>query len=241
MRATTTGATLSDRVLPLLIVATAVSLAVAVWLIFAYAPNEAVLGFAQKIFYFHLPSAILGYLGFTICFVASLIYLFKASERVDAVARAGAATGIVFFAMVLTSGPLWAKKSWGTYWTGEPRLVLALALFVIFLSYVLVRELGGSSALTRRIGAVLAIFGFADIPLVRYAVTKWGGHHPQVVTGDGAGLSSEMSLALTVSFVAFILLFTVLFWLRLRAALIEERLVTLERDIADRELALEDA
>ena len=225
-----------DTLLPTLIAATAIALVTAICLILLYAPNEQTLGFVQRIFYFHVPSAILGYLGFTICFCASILYLFRGGAHIDAVARVGALIGIVFFSMTLTSGPLWAKKSWGTFWTGEPRLVLALALFVIFLSYVLVRELGGRSELTRRIGAVLAIFGFADIPLVRYAVRKWGGHHPEL---DQA-LTSEMFLTLAVSFIAFILLFIVLFWVRLRDAFLEERLLCLERDLADRELVLEE-
>ena len=224
----------------ILIIATGIMFVVSLYTIFHYAPTEAALGFAQKIFYFHLPSAILGYLGFGICFVASVVYLIRPSDRADAVARAGASTGVLFCAMVLISGPLWARKSWGTFWTGEPRLVLTLALFMIFLSYVLVRSYAPDGPLVRKISAVLAIFGFADIPLVRTAVERWGGNHPQVVTGSGGGISSEMELALTLSFVAFIMLFTVLFWVRLRAEILSVELMDVSRQIRDRELLLED-
>lgn len=226
--------------LPVVAIGAAVALVVAILLVFHYAPNDRELGFAQKIFYFHLPPAILGYLGFTICFVGSVWYLMRPSERADAVARSGASVGVLFCAMVLVAGPLWAKKSWGTFWTGEPRLILTLALFVIFLSYVLVRAYGGRSELTRRIGAVLAILGFVDIPLVRFAVTKWGGNHPQVVTGGGQGITNEMELALWSCFVAFGLLFAALFWLRLSSAFLTERIESLNRDIADRSLLLEE-
>lgn len=230
---------LGDRIIPVLLVAAGIALVVAVLVIFQWTPNDAGLGFSQKIFYFHLPAAILGYVGFGICCVASIVYLARPSLTTDVVARSGAAAGVVFCAMVLISGPLWAKDAWGTYWTGEPRLVLTLALFVIFLAYVLVRAYGGRTPLTRRVGAVLAIFGFADIPLVRYAVQKWGGNHPQVMTGQGGGIAPEMQAALWSSFVAFGLLFAALFWLRLRVGLAEEELDTLHLEIGDRELLLE--
>lgn len=214
---------------------------VAIYLVFNYAPDDAQLGFSQKIFFFHLPGAIFGYLGFAICCVASIVYLIRPSGQVDAIARSGAGVGVIFCAMVLVSGPLWARADWGAYWTGEPRLTLTLALFVIFQAYVLVRRYGGDSGLTRRIGAVLAIFGFADIPLVRYAVARWGGNHPQVVTGEGEGISPEMRVALWACFLAFGLLFVGAFATRLRVARLEESVEQLNRDIGDRELLLEGA
>lgn len=225
--------------IPSIIFAAAIAMVVAIVYVFELTPNEPRMGFVQKIFFFHLPSAILGYLGFAICCIASIVYLIRPSAKVDAIARSGASVGVLFCAMVLISGPFWAKKSWGTFWTGEPRLVLTLALFVIFLSYVLVRSYGGDNAFTRRVGAVLAIFGFADVPLVRWAVSKWGGNHPQVVTGEGQGISPEMQSALWACFVAFILLFLALFWVRLRMALLKEAIEDLNRDIGDRELLLE--
>lgn len=227
------------RLVPPILVAAGVALVWSVVVIFEFTPADAELGFAQKIFYFHLPAAIFGYVGFTICCVASIVYLIRPTAVTDAIARSGASVGVLFCAMVLISGPLWAKKSWGTYWTGEPRLILTLALFVIFLSYVLVRSYGGRSALTRRIGAVLAIFGFADIPLVRYAVQKWGGNHPQVVTGRGGGISDEMQLALTTAFIAFALLFAGVFWVRARYAVLVEEVEGLHLEIGDRELLAE--
>jgi heme exporter protein C len=141
--------------------------------------------------------------------------------------------------MVLLSGPLWARKSWGAFWTGEPRLVLTLALFVIFLAYVLVRLYGGRSPLARRIGAVLAIFGFADIPLVRFAVQKWQGNHPQVVMGSGQGLAPEMVPALVITSVAFALLFAALLWMAIRVGWLHERAEELHLEIGDRELLVE--
>jgi heme exporter protein C len=224
---------------PFLALATGVALFCSVYIIFQNTPNDAQLGFAQKIFYFHLPSAILGYLGFLICGVSSLIYLVKPSERLDVVAQAGAAVGVMFCAMVLISGPLWAWKSWGQAWTGEPRLVLTLTLFVIFCSYILVRSYGGRSGISRRIGAVLATFGLADIPLVHYATKFFRGNHPQVVF-EGGGISEEMEAALLSGFIAFVLLFIVTFWLRVRVGMLAGAVEELHLEIGDRELLAED-
>lgn len=230
-----------DAFLVVLLAATAAAFAYMLWSVFHNTPSDATLGFVQKIFYVHLPPAIYGYVGFTVCFVASLYYLIRPRPFADAIARTGAAVGVLFCGLVLIAGPLWAKKSWGTFWTGEPRLVLTLALFVIFLSYVLVRSFGGDSELTKRIGAILAIFGFADIPLVRSAVERsQGGNHPMVVTGEGGGISAEMWYTLGTAFVAFGLLFVALLILRMRQAVAVEQIKIIERDIADRALLLED-
>lgn len=227
-------------ILPAVLLASGIALFASVWVIFHATPTEVSMGFVQKIFYFHLPPAILGYVGFTICCVASIVYLVRPSVTADCVAQAGAAIGVLFCGMVLISGPLWAKKAWGQYWSGEPRLTLTLALFVIFVAYILVRSYGGTGALTRRIGAVLAIFGFADIPLIRYAVTKWGGSHPPLETGTRGGMSDEMWLTMRLSFIAFALLFASLFWLRLRLSLVSEAAESLHVEIGDRELLIED-
>lgn len=195
----------------------------ALWTIFAYAPTERTMGIVQKIFYFHVPSAIAAYVGFFGCCFASIVYLLNGDRRADAVARACAEVGVLFCAVVLTSGPLWARKAWGTYWTGEPRLLLTLVLVLIFVAYLLVREFGPRSDLTRKICAALAILGVVDIPLVRMSVERWRGNHPVVLErSGGGGLAPEMATAFNVSAAAFAVLFFAFVLLRVRAALLEE-------------------
>lgn len=191
-------------------------------LIFFYAPVEATMGVVQKIFYIHVPSAIAGYLGFILCCAASIWYLLRGDVRADVVARAAAEVGVLFCLGVLLTGPIWARKAWGTWWTGEPRLLLTLVLLLIFVAYLLVRQFGGRGDLTRKICAVLAILGVADIPLIRFSVERWRGSHPQVITGEGAGITPEMQLVLTASFITFGLLFATLLALRVRIGLAEE-------------------
>lgn len=210
-------------------------------IVFFATPNEATMGVVQKIFYFHVPSALTAYLGFTVCLVGSIWYLLRGDVRADVVARAGAELGVLFCVAVLLSGPLWAKKAWGTYWTGEPRLLLTLVMMLIFFAYIIVRGVGGRTELTRKIGAVLAILGFATIPLVRGAVKLWRGNHPRVVTGEGGGIADAMVPGFVTMSVACVLVFAALFWLRVRIGYAEEDLETWHRLVQRRRRTIEDA
>lgn len=227
--------------LPVLAGLAGVAVIVALGLVFGYAPTERSMGIVQKIFYFHVPSAIAAYLGFLIACIGSCWYLVTGDVRGDVIGRAGAEAGVLFCLIVLTSGPLWARKAWGSFWTGEPRLMLTLVLFLIFCAYLVVRSFGGRTELTRRIGAVLAILGVADIPLVRVAVQRWRGNHPQVLRGEGGGITDEMQVALMAGFVAVSLLFATLMWLRVRVGFAEEDLETTWRALQQREDRVEDA
>lgn len=219
---------------PFVIVAglAAVVFLAAMWAIFMYAPQEATMGIVQKIFYFHVPSAIASYLGFIVAFGASVLYLVKGDRRADVVGRAGAEIGVFFCLVVMMSGPLWARKAWGSFWTGEPRLMLTLVLLLIFLAYLVVRQLGGDSELTRRVCAALAILGVVNIPLVRYSVARWRGNHPRVITGEGGGISPEMQVALLLGFVFAALLFTMLFMVRVRQGFALVAVDELQREAA---------
>lgn len=223
-----------------LAVAAALALTAALAKVFFATPTEATMGVVQKIFYFHVPCAITAYLGFTICLGGSVWYLLKGDIRADVIARAGAELGVLFCTAVLISGPLWAKKAWGTFWTGEPRLLLTLVMMLIFFAYIVVRGLGGRTELTRKIGAVLAILGFANIPLVRMSVKLWRGSHPQVVTGDGGGLDPSMVPAFLGMGGAILLTFVALFVLRVQVGLAEEDVEVAHRALARRARRLED-
>lgn len=199
-----------------------VALVGALCAIFLHAPTEATMGIVQKIFYFHVPSAISAYVGFVACGIGSVYYLVSGDVRADAFARASAEVGVLFCTFVLISGPLWARKAWGTWWTGEPRLLLTLVLMLIFVAYLVVRTFGPPTDLTRKIGAALAILGVADIPLVRMSVERWRGNHPQVLRNGGGGLAPDMMDAFVVSFAAIALLFAAVLLYRYRVALLEE-------------------
>ena len=181
-------------------------------------------GVAQKILYFHAPAGYAMYLCGGVCLVASALYLMGASDTRDAVAKASAECAVVFGGMMLVSGPLWAKKAWGVYWTWDPRLTTTLLSVLIYTSIVVLRTFGGNGDAERRFSAALGILGTVNLPIIHYSVQKWGGNHPTVITKGGGGLDPDMRYALMVGFVAFTLFAILLLWSRARLALSVSRL-----------------
>ncbi|MFP4598029.1 MAG: cytochrome c biogenesis protein [Persicimonas sp.] len=222
-----------DKIFPALVALTAVAVMASLYLIFFYAPVEASMGIVQKIFYVHVPAAMIMYAGFTVTTVASLLYLLKPHRAWDVAALSGAELGLLFCAFVLISGPLWGIKAWGKAWVWDPQLTATFVLFLLYGGYGLLRAFSGKSAKMRKIAAVLAVIAFVDIPIIHYAVKKWGGLHPVVEREGGEGLAPEMKLALSVSMLAFLGLFLVLLWLRVRLRLTEQQIDRLYLDVED--------
>lgn len=216
----------------LLIVAT-------IQVVFLRAPIEARMGIVQKIFYFHVPSAYAMYIGATACFVGSVGYLLKPRDARDALARAGAEVAIVFGAIVLVTGPLWAAKAWGYFWTWDPRLTTAMLSWLIYVAYSVLRAFSGDGPGERKFAAALGILGAANLPIIHYSVQKWGGQHPTVVTGKGGGLQHpDMKLAFALGMIAFTVFAATLLYARVRLELVKSRLARAEEDAID--LGLDD-
>jgi heme exporter protein C len=213
----------------LALLATLTSLA----LIFFYAPVEQTMGIVQKIFYTHVPSALATYAGFTVTSVCSLLYLIRPHHTWDLAARSGVEVGMLFCLYVFVSGPLWAWKAWGKPWTWDPQLTATFVLFFLYGGYLLLRTLSPDDTSVRQTSAVLAVVAFVDIPIIHYAVRKWGGLHPVVEREGGSGLAPDIKLVFTFSTLAFLLLFIALFWARLRTRLLQRRLDALHLEIAD--------
>lgn len=219
---------------------TLLMLPVTLWAVFFHAPVEMQMGVVQKIFYFHVPSAYAMYVGFVTAAACSAVYLVKRKEAWDAVAVAGAEVGFLFCVAVLVSGPLWARKAWGLWWTWDPRLTTTLLAGMVFAAYLALRSFGGAGEAERRFAAGLAIVGVLDLPIIHYSVQRWQGQHPTVITNKGGGLDPEMASALGISFVFFSLLVTLLIWTRARAERARQRLAEVQIEAARRGL-LEDA
>ena len=187
-------------------------------------------GLAQKIFYFHVPSAYAMYLCGTTCCVGSALYLARPSDARDAVARAGAECAVVFGAMVLTSGPLWAKKAWGVYWAWDPQLTTTLLSVLVYVSVVVLRAFAGNGEAERKFASALGVLGTVNLPIIHYSVLKWGGNHPVVVTRSGGGglKDPSMTTALLTGFLAMTLLAGLLLWARSRLALSMSRVARVE-------------
>jgi len=204
----------NSTVWSLLLFATLALFAVTLYAIFVVAPVEQQMGIVQKIFYFHVPSAYAMYIGFFVSAVGSGVYLLKRDPRWDAVAVAGAEVGTLFCLIVLLTGPLWARKAWGVWWTWDPRLTTTLLSGMIFAAYLALRSMGDAGEVEKRFAAGLALLGLVNLPLIHYSVQRWRGVHPTVITGKGGGLESEMYWALGLSFLAFTGLAVLLIWAR---------------------------
>src|SRR5437867_10638207 len=149
------------------------------------------MGEVQRIFYYHAPSAWTAFLLFTINFVASVVYLIRRSLAADALAVVSAEVGVVFCTVVLVTGPLWARPVWGIWWTWDIRLTSTLVLWLIYVSYLMLRRFS-SSGQTPLMAAVLAVFGALDVPLVYFSIWFFRTQHPQPVIGGGGSIDPKM-------------------------------------------------
>jgi heme exporter protein C len=236
----TRAASRSSNVLLAMTAITALLMLVELYLIFVYAPIEKQMGLVYKVLFFHAPSAYAMYIGFGVSALASALYLAKRDERWDAWAVAGAEVGLMFCVIMLTTGPLWGRKAWGTYWTWDPRLTTTLLAGLIYFAYIVLRSFGGTGEVERRFAAGLSIFALLDLPVIHYSVQRWRGTHPTVITGKGGGLHPDMYPALFMGFALFTLLAVVLIWHRARLERLRQRVRALEGDAAERGL-LEDS
>lgn len=168
------------------------------------APTEQTMGEVQRIFYYHVPSAWVAGLCFAVNFLASVVYLWKRSLNADAVAAASAEVGVVFCTIVLITGPIWARPVWGIWWTWDARLTTTLVLWLIYVSYLVLRRFAAGGQ-TQVLAAALAIFGFVDVPIVYMSIRWFRTQHPQPVMGGGqnSGLAPEMLHAFLWNLLAF--------------------------------------
>jgi heme exporter protein C len=202
---------------------------------FYYAPmaQMAAGGFAQKIFYFHVPAAYAMYVAGAACLIGSAGYLLRPTPLLDAWAKAGAECAVFFGMIVMTSGPLWAKKAWGVYWTWDPRLTTLLLSVLIYASIVLLRSFVGDGDAERRFLAAFGVLGTVNLPIIHLSVRKWGGNHPTVITRGGGGITPEMARTLGLGFLAMTLLVALLLWLRVRKAMLQRTVEVLEYRITE--------
>lgn len=184
------------------------------------APTELTMGDVQRIFYYHVPSAWTAFLLFFVNFGASIWYLVRRDPAADAVAVTTAEVGVVFCTIVLVTGPLWARPVWGIWWTWDARLTSTLVLWLIYVSYLILRRFS-SGGQTPVLAAALAIFGFADVPLVYLSIWFFRTQHPQPVVGGGGALDPRMGHALLINWVAFLAFALLVCWLRYRLEILK--------------------
>ncbi len=181
----------------------AIGMMISMWLIFVYTPLDALQGEPQRIFYLHVPTAWIGMFSYVVMTVAGVIYLFKADERIDWIARASAEVGFVFLTITLILGMLWGKPIWGAWWVWDPKLTAALILWFMYVGYIMLRSYWGRNRESARVGAVVGIIGLVDVPIIYMSVLWWRGQHPLPVSD----LPSQATLTLLVTLVSVTLLY----------------------------------
>jgi heme exporter protein C len=176
------------------------------------APPEATMGDAQRIFYYHVPAATAASLLFWTNFAASIWYLWKRSPIADAIAVTGAEVGVVFFSVVLISGPIWARYAWGTFWVWDARLTTSLILWLLYVSYLILRSSSDAGS-TQVMAACLAVFAALDMPIV-YMSNRWfRTNHPQPLIGT-PNLNPDMQRVLLWNMLAFCMFALLIAWFR---------------------------
>src|SRR5271170_7738776 len=191
------------RAFPILAVLTGALLSYALYQALVVAPTEQTMGNVQRIFYYHVPSAWTAFILFSINFVASIVYLIRRNAKADMLALVTAEVGVVFCTVNLVTGPIWARPVWGIWWTWDLRLTLTLVLWLIYVSYIVLRRFS-SSGQTPLLAAVLAVFGALDVPLVYFSIWFFRTQHPQPVIGGGGSMDPRMLHVLLINWMAFL-------------------------------------
>jgi len=216
---------------------TGAMLAVALYLVFLYAPREAVMGEVQRVFYFHVAAGWVGALAFLVTAISGIVYLVRGDRRWDTAAVASVEIGVVFTLMNIVSGSIWARPIWNTWWTWDPRLVTATVMELIYLAYLMLRQGVEDPDRRARFGAVYGILGFLSVPLTFLSIRIFRTIHPVVIgsgdpTAEGAfDMTPKMLQAFMFSLLTFTFLYATLLWHRIRLGRLSERVEELKMKV----------
>ena len=196
----------------------------ALYMIFFIAPTEKTQGNVQRIFYIHLPLAIIGAYGSAILlFIGCLAFLFTRNLRWDRFASCSAEMGVVFTTAQLLTAVMWAKPVWGVWYAFDSRGTLQLVLLLIFISYFMLRAYLPEREKRAKLCAVFGLLGMIDVPINYLSIYLFRNMHPSpVVSPGGGGIDPDMAKTLAVSFIAMTFLYSYEFVKRLTVARIEE-------------------
>ena len=194
-----------------LLFASAALMALTLYLVFMWVPTDANMGVSQRILYFHVPVSVLGLLSIVVVAVASGAHLKTGNEKWDSLAYTTAEIGAGLITLSLVTGVIWNKAAWGIWWTWDPKLTTTLILWFIYVGYLMLRAYGPRGSQGARYGAVVALIGAIDAPIIYKAADWWRAAHPSIMLGPLSGpassMDSRMALALLISMVTFAVLY----------------------------------
>jgi heme exporter protein C len=168
------------------------------------APDEKTMHAIQRIFYFHVPSAISAFIAFFVVFIANVAYVVTRRPQWDWLGVAGAEVGVACCTVVLITGPIWARPVWGIWWTWDARLTSTFILWLLYITYLLLRGLLEDPQRRATLSAIFGIFAFLDVPLVYLSNRLWRTQHPQpvILGGENSGLAPGMGKVLLLCWIA---------------------------------------
>ena len=196
------------------------------------APTESKMGTIQRIFYLHAPSGMVALLSFFVCFVGNLAYVFTRKPKWDWLGVSAAEVGMAFCTVLILTGPIWAHPVWGIWWTWDARLTLTFVLWLLYISYLLLRTLVDDPDRRAMVSAVYGIFAFLDVPLVYGSIRWWRTQHPQpvIMGGPGSGLEPMMRLVFRFWFVNLVILMIFMIRERYRLEAMRAEVKLIERE-----------
>ena len=198
---------------------------------FFQVPTEATMGPVQRIFYLHAPCGMVALTAFLVCFVGNLGYLFKREAKWDWVGVSSAEVGLAFCTVVLLTGPIWAKPAWGVYWAWDARLTSTLVLWLLYLSYLILRTMTDDAERRALVSAFYGVFIFLDVPLVYGSIWWWRTQHPQPVVFTSGGLEPSMRKVFYLSWLSLTALMALLIRQRYELERARADMETLEREL----------
>lgn len=206
------------------------------------APDESTMHLIQRIFYFHVPSWIACFTAFTIVFVSNIGWLVTRRRKWDALGVSAAEVGVIACTIGLITGPLWAKPVWGIWWTWDARLTTTFILWLLYISYLLLRDLVEDPERRASLSALFGIFAFLDVPLVYFSNRLWRTQHPQpvILGGANSGLDPTMGKVLLLCAVAVLAIMVLVLVDRYRLELLTREADDLRIQIESQSFAAED-
>ena len=228
------------RLLTILDVISVLLFAIAVVMVFFYAPLEKVMGQVQRVFYFHVATAWVGSLGFMVAFIVGIIYLIKNDRKWDVYGLAAIEISLVFFFVTIVTGSIWARPIWNTWWTWDVRLTTAAIVELVYAAYLMLRQGIDDPDKRARFGAIYAIVAFISVPLTFMSIRVVDRTiHPTVIGSGDAGAQGDFDMTprmlqtFLFGLFAFSIIFVDLFWHRVRLGMLAEKVDQLKLKLSE--------
>jgi heme exporter protein C len=211
------------------------SMGLAIFMAFVFAPAERVQADIYRLLFVHVPSAWLAFFAFGNVALGSVMYLVRGKSRWDRLALASAEIGVLFTTLTIITGSIWGRSVWGVWWQWDPRLTTTLIMWFIYTSYLALRSYIDDPAVRQRMAAVLGVVGVVSVPIVWFSVEWWRSLHPTpAITNPGGGMPTEMLTTLLVSVAAFTVFYVVLLRQRIQLELAVTEMGRLHEQLHER-------